>query len=514
MTNEMEIDDDIEQEQESPNSTKKEPIESYHRGSTISIPKALRFLFCILSYQEIEIINRIVSLSTKYVKHGGCNLRNEILARRQQCSKSIVTQAIAKATWLGILVHREDVVERKFNKKIGTYVSQKRILMMQIPSLWEELGKIWGEFYFTGDSECETFINWAQGYIVEAYKNGMKSDDFGKAFALAILETPYWKTVWGAVENQEGVKRKSRGGLFEMSMLLSLGSKSLGSKSLGSSSLSNEREDSDCVTTPPSFRRKKIPIEDSTASDKRSKKVKFNGNTADINEIISIWIAAGLCIIDSTERRIAQNYIDALLNGTFFENKLPYKNQPKANRQYSKEEILQSIQNFATATFSEDHEPSDTNTKERMKETPIARWFWNGLPNIKQKSQFLQNLKSPRLIEKEIPDEAPRFTSSIKRLWAERILRQETVEKWSCKDENNFRKTGILLKTFFDEKVRESYSISTPWDKAKILFEVFEQNLNGKKPETSWLHRPWIFDTNLPNHLIRIGLLEDQTYGA
>ena len=130
-------------------------------SKTFSIPRALMAL-PLLSSREKIIVSKIISLSSKYLDKGGCNLSNEVLARRHRCSKPVVSNAIAKANWLGLLRNREDTKETYKNERGDTAYVQNRRLILTIPEIWEFFGEVWGEFYFNGSEAAEIMLDWLE----------------------------------------------------------------------------------------------------------------------------------------------------------------------------------------------------------------------------------------------------------------------------------------------------------------------------------------------------------------
>ena len=130
-------------------------------SKTFSIPRALMALSdSFLSHREALIISKIVSLSSKYIDKGGCNLSNGILAKRHRCSKPTVSNAIAKAKWLGMLESRIDDVKILHNQEgVESYV-QSRQIVINIPQIWEFFGEVWGEFFFKGCPASEIMLDW------------------------------------------------------------------------------------------------------------------------------------------------------------------------------------------------------------------------------------------------------------------------------------------------------------------------------------------------------------------
>lgn len=124
-------------------------------SKTFSTPRALHALS--LSGTEKMIISNIVSLSSKYVDYGGCNLTNGAIAERHFCTKTTVSGAISKATWYGLLKSRTDEIVN-INTSEGLRPYQVRRIEMVIPDFWELFGEIWAEFYFKGCEESKAIL--------------------------------------------------------------------------------------------------------------------------------------------------------------------------------------------------------------------------------------------------------------------------------------------------------------------------------------------------------------------
>lgn len=170
-----------------------QPKQHHDRYSqTYSVPRALKFLNCILSQTEIDIIARIVHLTSRYLDKGGCNLSNSMLADRHECSQPVVSNAISKAAWLGIVTERSDEVNKYTDKGSGqTYVSQTRHIQMRIPPVWEIFGELWGEFYFGGDEDCGAAMKWAKERIAYYYKNKDEHPDWQQEFGEEIFKSSF-----------------------------------------------------------------------------------------------------------------------------------------------------------------------------------------------------------------------------------------------------------------------------------------------------------------------------------
>lgn len=167
--------------------------QDYDRYSqTYSIPHGLKFLSCVLSQTEIDIINRIVRLTSRYLDKGGCTLSNAVLADRHECSQPVVSSSISKAEWLGLLVDRKDDISKFTDKETGhTYVSQKRSLQMRLPLLWEVFGEIWAEFFYRGDEECGEVMRWAKGRISYYYKNREENPEWLRDFTAEVYKSTF-----------------------------------------------------------------------------------------------------------------------------------------------------------------------------------------------------------------------------------------------------------------------------------------------------------------------------------
>ena len=118
----------------------------------------------VLSQKQQEIIQDIVQISRQNLY---CNLTNADLADRHGCSTRYVSATIKKATWLGFLMHREDILI----SKLGGGFSQIRQIVFEIPDVWYSVGEIY-ESAKDGDELAKKYY----GEIKNLVKNAYKSD--------------------------------------------------------------------------------------------------------------------------------------------------------------------------------------------------------------------------------------------------------------------------------------------------------------------------------------------------
>jgi hypothetical protein len=118
----------------------------------------------VLSQKQQEIIQDIVQMSRQNLY---CNLTNADLADRHGCSTRYVSATIKKATWLGFLMHREDILI----SKLGGGFSQIRQIAFEIPDVWYYVGTIF-EYAKDGDELAKEYY----GEIKNLVKNAYKSD--------------------------------------------------------------------------------------------------------------------------------------------------------------------------------------------------------------------------------------------------------------------------------------------------------------------------------------------------
>lgn len=118
----------------------------------------------VLSQKQQEIIQDIVQISRQNLY---CNLTNADLADRHGCSTRYVSATIKKATWLGFLMHREDILI----SKLGGGFSQIRQIVFEIPDVWYSVGEIY-ESAKDGDELAKEYY----GEIKNLVKNAYKSD--------------------------------------------------------------------------------------------------------------------------------------------------------------------------------------------------------------------------------------------------------------------------------------------------------------------------------------------------
>lgn len=207
---------------------------------TFSIPRGL-IPIPILSHTEQMIISRIMSLSSKYSTNGGCNLPNSALAYRQECSVSVVSSAISKATWLGMLQHREDNIDKHENKDGSISITQKRRLKLVLPEIWNYFGELWADFYFGGDEGAFKILTWMKEYISNEYKKQQEKQKDTTLDIIKMIEGVYEFSIRGGFENYTTPFLNSKGSLFEKATLLMFTEVNVfGNKSLLNSSLSGE----------------------------------------------------------------------------------------------------------------------------------------------------------------------------------------------------------------------------------------------------------------------------------
>lgn len=164
---------------------------------TLSLPRAIIALDC-LTIKEKMIISRIINLSSRYMENGGCTLSNKSIADRHKCSTTVVSIAISKAAWLGIVQNRKDEVVVGINPDLTESYTQKRRISLKLPDWLHGIGEAWGDFYFSGSSVAESLVDMINEKTTEAWKNGERTENIG----LHIIQ----QAIIEYVLNKEGLR--------------------------------------------------------------------------------------------------------------------------------------------------------------------------------------------------------------------------------------------------------------------------------------------------------------------
>ena len=172
---------------------------------------------------------------------------------------------------------------------------------------------------------------------------------------------------------------------------------------------------------------------------------------SDAIEIIKYWENVGFKSVKPNYMNYTIEIIKSFLIGNFT-NKIPSFLNSEEDRPYTKNEIIQAIENRKLKVFDNNYYPS-LDVKENMKKIELSKWFY--IPG-KQKdpSPFLRDFyKLPVKVKNTIgleEDINPAFTNMIKKIYAKNVL---GLDNWECPRnyEDRFRSATRRFEEFKKE---------------------------------------------------------------
>lgn len=244
-------------------------------------------------------------------------------------------------------------------------------------------------------------------------------------------------------------------------------------------------------------------IAPSCKNDPKPKKEVFV--PTEVNTILALWEGLGLKTPNNTTKTHEKNIVDLkkLLSG-----KLSSK-EGILDKKYSKEEVLESIKNFALSATNLDYAPVK---KDYLQNLYLHQFLYNSFSTNGDKSLFLKYLENPpspltRPVKK-IPVRDESIYKIIKEWYNKSVLGGIDLE-FSPQDNNNFIVASNKVLEFFNKhKSKLNMGIQkTPVAFAKIFCEAMEANSYGGNIEPYWLQLDKAFTITLPKYLNSKGML-------
>lgn len=260
----------------------------------------------------------------------------------------------------------------------------------------------------------------------------------------------------------------------------------------------------------------------------RRARIEFNTPIKDeIDEIISFWKLKKLNFLTEEDYNLCRKIIKDIMNGTFFNNK-PGLNGQYSGKFYSKEQIVQTIDNFAKAAFDINYHPTNQTTKRSMAKIKMQDFFYNEIAHkinrtIKYPiplSNFIKYIENPpKLIPQGnirlMDDEFPNLTEQIKKYYID-MVNNKMQCKFSTKDENCFVLSAKKLDEFIKMNERNIdpgffSSGSAKWAQTLInalLYSVDE----GVQVSPAWLCTDKMFSERLISYMSEKNMIRLECY--
>ena len=214
-----------------------------------------------------------------------------------------------------------------------------------------------------------------------------------------------------------------------------------------------------------------------------------------VYSILDFWKNSGLHSPKETTKAHIQNIesLNQVLNGKKFE------------KEYTKEQILASIKNFAIAATNLDYSPVK---KSYFQKLYLHDFIFNPFGTNGDRSLFLHFLDNPPELlakpVKSIPAKNPALAKAVKNWYLQNVLGDVKVE-FTPWDENNFIVSSNKILEFY-EKNKSNLRLglsSGIFDFAKLACEAVKADSRGDTTliDPSWLQSDKTFSIRIPKYL-------------
>jgi len=255
----------------------------------------------------------------------------------------------------------------------------------------------------------------------------------------------------------------------------------------------------------------------------RGKRIEYNTPIKDdIDEIISFWRLKKLKFLTEEDYKFCRNIIKDIMSGIFFDHKAGL-NETYKGKIYTKEQIVQSIENFHKAALDINYTPTKETTKRSMAKLKMQDFFYNSYAIEINKtleypiplSNFISNLENPpklipqgniRLIE----DQYPALTIQIKKYYCEKVNGRLDC-KFSSSDENCFRLSSKKYMEFIERnrsKILSGFFLKKEpyWAEVLIKAIIISANEDVKLISPGWLSSDRTFSARIPTFFHEEGI--------
>ena len=252
------------------------------------------------------------------------------------------------------------------------------------------------------------------------------------------------------------------------------------------------------------------------ASPKAEKKDRADISPKYVDKVLDLWMALGFRKHKKGSKTYNRVYIclKGLRAGNFFNGQEEYREY--FDHIFTRDEINESLRNFSLAAFNYDYKPEIGDYKKYLGSIDFDKFVYNSRTANSPKSLFIHYLENkPERVADSLqlikdPDE--RLTEIVKSVFIERILGGAKPEKWTSKDENNFRLCSRKILTFFENngnKVNAGLlSRTRPREVVDVLFDsLLADSGEGIVITSGWICSPRLFNSVFPQYLNRMGII-------
>ena len=239
-------------------------------------------------------------------------------------------------------------------------------------------------------------------------------------------------------------------------------------------------------------------------------------------DVIAYWNNSGLQNHNNPNTKLYRNVIIAvkrLKSGTFFKS-LPINGNYSQykTKQWTYDEIIEAVSNFALAATNCDYEPKSEKSKEWLRKQPLPSFLWNEyLPDKAERSLFLKYFESKPELTKQsmrpLKDEYPKMTKIIEKVYNEKVYDGVEPQNLPVNIKNCFikaakRQSEYITKLVKQRKIR-AYFIQTNRLKAELLVDAALANLQSPRElRPHYLCSDYMFDDIFPRYLSDQAVLE------
>jgi len=228
--------------------------------------------------------------------------------------------------------------------------------------------------------------------------------------------------------------------------------------------------------------------------------------SANVREILEYWNNSGFPKHQNLDTKIYKTIVMSLrklMGGIFFDNADVY-NEFK-DRKFTKDEIIQTIRNFALAALNPDYEPTNS-FKEYLAKMNLPAFLYNSYSE-KEKSQFCKFFENPPKLAihtaRVMNDDVPNYTKALKGLYVTKMLGGVAPVNggFPPQIENKFIKGGKMMADWFknNKKKLNPYFTRTVKDQVELVFESLIKQYDEINPGN--LCSDYTYDTLLPKYL-------------
>ena len=236
----------------------------------------------------------------------------------------------------------------------------------------------------------------------------------------------------------------------------------------------------------------------------------------DCREIIDYWEKMGFPKVKEKEMKKTVENILMFLNGTM-KKCLPESMFEGGYHSFSKEQMIQAINNRHIKAFNDEYMPTEE-FKKKMRRTTLQSWFY--IPgNVPIPSPFVYDLankpwKNKNAGKEQIQDVNPAFTNLIKKQYVEKVIGIEP-KKWSFEDEKRFRMATKRFEDFRRENAKRLDPIILNPPTVDSIASLFFRSVghavdfNWGNINIGWLCSDKQFDERLPYYLQQQGFMRN-----